>query len=123
MRVRSILPATKQTFVDDRDARELVILNLFVAIQACLDLATHWVADAGWAMPRRYADVFEALAEHSVIPRDLAARLGDAAGFRNLVAHQYAVLDPGLVYAIASSGVRDLDMFCEMLARRIESGA
>lgn len=34
-----------------------------------------------------------ALAEHGVIPRELATRLAAAAAFRNLVAHQYGVLD------------------------------
>jgi uncharacterized protein YutE (UPF0331/DUF86 family) len=121
-RVRAILPATADAFVGDRNAREIVILNLFVAIQGCLDLATHWLADAGWEMPGRYADVFAALAHHSVIPHDLATRLVEAAGFRNLVAHQYAVIDARRVYAIATSDLDDLDAFCAILARRVSDG-
>ena len=41
-----------------------------------------------------------------------------AAAFRNLVAHQYGALDWRRVYALASSELGDLDMFCATLAKR-----
>jgi uncharacterized protein YutE (UPF0331/DUF86 family) len=116
-RIRSVLPATVDAFVSDRTVREVVTLNLFVGIQACLDLATHWVADAGWEMPGTYADAFGALVEHGVIPRELGARLAVAAAFRNLIAHQYGVLDVRRVHALATSDLEDLDTFCAILAR------
>jgi uncharacterized protein YutE (UPF0331/DUF86 family) len=122
-RVRAFLPASVDAFVADRTSREVVTLNLFVAIQACLDLAAHWLADAGWEMPGTYADVFAALAEHAVIPGELAVRLAAAAAFRNLVAHQYGVLDWRRVYALAASDLGDLDAFCATLADRARSDA
>jgi len=117
-RVRTVLPGSADAFVTDRTAREVVTLNLFVAIQACLDLAAHWLADAGWNMPGNYADVFAALAKHGVIPHELGTRLASAAAFRNLVARQYGVLDWRRVYALAASDLGDLDAFCATLARR-----
>jgi uncharacterized protein YutE (UPF0331/DUF86 family) len=117
-RIRAVLPSTADAFNADRTVREVVTLNLFVAIQACLDLAAHWVADAGWEMPGTYADAFAALGEHGVIPRELATRLAGAAAFRNLVAHQYGVLEGRRVYALATADLGDLDVFCAMLARR-----
>jgi uncharacterized protein YutE (UPF0331/DUF86 family) len=117
-RVRSVLPATPAELAADRTAREVVVLNLFVAIQSCLDLAAHWLADAGWQMPGTYADVFAALAEHAVVSRDLAGRLAGAAAFRNLVAHQYGALDWHRVHALASTNLVDLDDFCATLATR-----
>jgi uncharacterized protein YutE (UPF0331/DUF86 family) len=117
-RVRAVLPEAVEAFIADRTAREVVTLNLFVAIQSCLDLAAHWLADAGWDMPGAYADVFTTLARHAVIPDALAARLAAAAAFRNLVAHQYGVLDWRRVYALATSELGDLDTFCGTLADR-----
>ena len=117
-RVRAVLPASGDVFIADRTAREIVTLNLFVAIQACLDLAAHWLADAGWDMPATYADVFGALAQHDVIPPELATHLPAAAAFRNLVAHQYGVLDWRRVYALAGSDLGDRDVFCATLAAR-----
>jgi uncharacterized protein YutE (UPF0331/DUF86 family) len=117
-RVRTFLPASMDAFAADRTAREVVTLNLFMAIQGCLDLAAHWLADAGWNVPGTYADVFAALAEHDVIPRELSMRLASAAAFRNLVAHQYGALDWRRVYALAASDLADLETFCSTLARR-----
>lgn len=111
-----MLPTSSEAFIADRTIREVVTLNVFVAIQDCLDLATHWLADAGWDVPETYADVFAALAEHSVIPGGLASRLAAGAAFRNLVAHQYGALDWHRVYALAASDLGDLDAFCATLA-------
>ena len=122
-RVRTVLPASVDAFLADRTAREVVTLNRFVAVQACLDLAAHWLADAGWAMPGTYADVFAALAQHAVIPGELATRLAAAAAFRNLVAHQYGALDWRCVYAFAASDLGDLDAFCATLADRARNRA
>jgi uncharacterized protein YutE (UPF0331/DUF86 family) len=117
-RVRQVLPASAEAFAADRTIREVVVLNLFVAIQDCLDLATHWLADSGWDTPSTYADVFNALAEHAVIPAELATRLAAAAAFRNLVAHQYGDLDWRRVYDLATSDLEDLETFCATLASR-----
>lgn len=116
-RVRAVLPPSVDAFLADRTAREVVTLNVFVAIQACLDLATHWLADAGSDVPATYGDVFAALAKHGVIPHELATRLAAAAAFRNLIAHQYDALDWRRVHALAVDDPAAVDAFCAVLAR------
>jgi uncharacterized protein YutE (UPF0331/DUF86 family) len=118
-RIRSVLPASVDAFAADRTAREVVTLNILVAVQGCLDLAAHWLADAGWDVPATYGEVFAALARHDVISSDLATRLAIAAAFRNLVAHQYGVLDWRRVYTLAASDLGDLEAFCAALAGRL----
>ena len=120
-RVRQMLPASAQAFADDRTAREVVTLNVFIALQEAIGLAAHWVADRGWAVPQSHGDVFTALGERDVINRDLARRLRAAAGLRNLIAHQYGVLNVDRVFAIASHELDDLLAFCQQLAQRAES--
>lgn len=118
-RVRSVLPADQAAFLADRTAREVVVLNLFVALQECVALAAHWLADEGRSVPRSYADLFRALGEGGTVPAELAERLAAAAGFRNLVAHQYGVLDWRRIYALASEHLDDLLQFCDVLAERV----
>jgi len=102
----------------DRTAREVVVLNLFVALQECLSLATHWLADDGRSVPESYRETFLDLSRHGVIEPELASRLAAASGLRNLVAHQYGAIDPGRIYEIASMEMEDLLSFCATLARR-----
>jgi uncharacterized protein YutE (UPF0331/DUF86 family) len=118
-RIREVLPPDRDAFAADRTTREVVLLNLFVAIQECLSLATHWLADDGLDVPPTYADVFRRLGERDVIARSLATRLAAASGFRNLVAHQYGALDWNRVYDIAADGLGDLLSFCDALATRV----
>jgi len=119
-RIRSVLPPSREAFEADRTAREIVVLNLFVGIQACLDLATHWLADEGWTVPQRYGEIFLGLADHGIVPRPLAIRLVAAAGLRNLVAHQYGALEWARIYATASSSaLDDLEEFCAALATKV----
>jgi uncharacterized protein YutE (UPF0331/DUF86 family) len=121
-RIRRVLPPEAGTFEADRTTREVVILNLFVALQETVSLATHWLADAGLDVPGSYREIFLALAERGKIPRDLAQRLAATAGFRNLVAHQYGVLDPARVHTMAAGELGDLLDFCEVVSRQGAGG-
>jgi len=120
-RIRGVLPREPDAFEADRTVREVVVLNLFVALQESVSLATHWLADAGLDVPGSYREIFIDLAERGKIPRPLAQRLAAAAGFRNLVAHQYGVLDPARVHAIASKELGDLLELCEIVSREAAS--
>ena len=114
-RIREVLPDSRAAFLADRTAREVVTLNLFVALQETIGLATHWIADEGLAVPETYGEVFPMLAGRGVIDAGLGDRLRSAAGLRNLLAHQYGVLDFERVYAIAHDELEDLLAFCRQL--------
>jgi uncharacterized protein YutE (UPF0331/DUF86 family) len=122
-RIRAVLPGHADAFAGDRTAREVVVLNLFVALQECVSLAAHWLADEGLVVPPTYGEVFRSLGERGVVPPDLATRLAAASGFRNLVAHRYGALDWRRVHAIASEDLDDLLGFCDLLARRAAGSA
>jgi uncharacterized protein YutE (UPF0331/DUF86 family) len=118
-RIREVLPETPAAFLADRTAREVVTFNLFLALQDTIALATHWLADEGVAVPDTYGDVFSTLAERGVIDAALGDRLRAAVGLRNLVAHQYGVLDFTRVHAVARAELDDLLTFCDELATRV----
>jgi uncharacterized protein YutE (UPF0331/DUF86 family) len=46
-----------------------------VAVEVCLDLAHHLIADRGWATPTSYRQAFDLLARHTVIEAELATKL------------------------------------------------
>lgn len=120
-RIRELLPATVDAFRADRTAREVVTLNLYVAVQETIALATHWIAAEGLEVPRTYGEMFLVLADHGVLDRELADRLRAAAGLRNLIAHQYGIVDAGRIFTIASTALDDLLSFCHLLASRATS--
>ena len=52
---------------------------LQIAIESCIDIATHVVASEGWTPPETSRGAFAALAAHGKLDLDLARRLGRAA--------------------------------------------
>jgi uncharacterized protein YutE (UPF0331/DUF86 family) len=116
-RIRQVLPADVEAFAGDRTAREVVVLNLFVALQHSLSVATHWLADARLDVPAGYREAFLALGDRGVLDRELAVRLAAASGLRNLIAHRYGVLDWQRIHVIAATQLDDLLQFCAEIER------
>lgn len=112
-RIRQVLPSDSAAFAQDRTAREVVVLNLFVALQNCLSVATRWLADARLDVPGAYREAFLALGSRGVVSPDIASRLAAASGLRNLIAHRYGVLDWKRIHDIATNGLDDLVRFCD----------
>jgi uncharacterized protein YutE (UPF0331/DUF86 family) len=119
-RIDDVLPDDAAAFVSDRTCREVVTLNLFLALQESIAIATHWIADAGWDVPASHGAAFTTLAERGVIDADLAERLRAAAGLRNLIAHQYGVLDFHRLFGVAQNDTDDLLAFCAQIAAATE---
>jgi uncharacterized protein YutE (UPF0331/DUF86 family) len=115
-RVRHHCPADAEALADDQDAFDLVAFNLMLAVQACVDVAGHLIADQGWAPAKDLREAFQRLQEHGVLSREAAGALGRASGLRNVVAHVYARADPDLVFRAATSGLADLERFSREVA-------
>jgi uncharacterized protein YutE (UPF0331/DUF86 family) len=88
-----ILVRPAAEFLSDVKSRDLATFYLFLAIQECIDLAAHWVSDAGWNVPEDAGATFDLLAEHGVVDQGLAVALRGAVGLRNRIAHGYASVD------------------------------
>lgn len=73
--------------------------NFVVAIECCVDVGQHLCAVQGWGPPATNADTFRILAEHAVLPADVAGRMVQASGFRNVLVHEYVEVRDDIVVA------------------------
>jgi uncharacterized protein YutE (UPF0331/DUF86 family) len=110
-RVRAHRPADASALAADPDALDLVSFNLMLAVQVCLDLASHLISDESWPPASTAAEAFRRLHEHGVISRETSEAVAKAAGLRNLVAHGYAGVDPEQIHHAAVNGLADLERF------------
>jgi uncharacterized protein YutE (UPF0331/DUF86 family) len=115
-RARSHAKSSATELAADRDALDLVSFNLMLAVQSCVDIASHVIADEGWPPAGTLADAFARLAEHGIISARTKLALTRAVGLRNVVAHGYAGIDPVSVHAAVTLGVADLDAFAVEIA-------
>jgi uncharacterized protein YutE (UPF0331/DUF86 family) len=84
---------------------------LQIAIEACIDSAYHVIADRGLLPPDSARQAFESLAAEGILAKDLAARLGRAAGLRNILVHDYTRVDRALLASIVHNDLGDLRGF------------
>jgi uncharacterized protein YutE (UPF0331/DUF86 family) len=116
-RIRTVTrddPAT----VADIDIEDIVVLNLQRAIQACIDLMTHILAEHNLGVPQSSAEGFAVLATTGIIRPALAAELRKMVGFRNLAVHEYDEIDSRLLIEILSHHLDDLRSFTSELLQR-----
>ncbi len=90
-----------EAFRGDEAKRDLCAFYLILAVEECIDLAEHLIADRSLGAPDSAGAEFELLAEHGVIDLDLARRMREAVGMRNLLVHEYAEADWSRVHAAA----------------------
>jgi uncharacterized protein YutE (UPF0331/DUF86 family) len=85
---------------------------LFVtSIEGCVDVAQHIASSEGLGAPDSNADALRLLGRDSkIVSSELADRMALAVGFRNVLVHQYAVVDDRIVLA-AVERLGDFDDF------------
>ncbi len=107
--------------VIETDLREerFVAHTLQMAAQAALDVASHIVSDERLGEPRTNRELFDLLERSGWLPVELAARMQAMAGFRNLVVHGYAKVDPRILRDIVLYRLDDLLGFVEGIRRRL----
>jgi len=110
------LDAPPDVFLANADSRDLATFHLFLAMQEVIDLAVHWVADAGWDAPDDAGGAFDVLAGRGVIPRDTATALRAMVGLRNRIAHGYATLDHERLHEEATDGLAAMRAFLVSIA-------
>ena len=71
----------------DPDLQDIVTLNLSRAVQLCVDLGAHLIADLDVLPPDTMGQTFDVLAHAEVSPEHLAQQLKKAVGFRNIAVH------------------------------------
>ena len=94
--------------------------SLQVAVEACLDMGRHIIAEKGLRFPEDNKDVFQSMAEEGLVPTALLPRLLKMAQFRNLIVHNYARIDDFQVYAILKRYLPDFDEYATVVARCLE---
>lgn len=106
----------------DRDKLKSVKYGFVVAIEICIDVGQHIIADEGYRAPMNYGEVFTILAEHGHLPTESVPTLIAMAGFRNLLVHGYADIDDRRVIATLHQHLDDFDRFRSAVARAAVRG-
>jgi uncharacterized protein YutE (UPF0331/DUF86 family) len=119
-RVAAKQPASVKALAADEDMQDILTRNLELAIQSCIDIAFH-LCGANGKVPTTAADAFAELAKLELIERGLAQKLQRAAGFRNVLVHEYTEVDWKIVMRVIRTDTRDLTAFGKAVLKMLEN--
>ncbi len=95
----------------DWKVQRIVERTLQMMIELCADIAGHMIADRRLRTPETYADSFRVLGETGILAPAQTAVMEKMAKFRNIVVHQYDVVDAEIVILILREHLSDFDRF------------
>lgn len=84
------------------------IFELLVGIAS--DILFHVLAERGLT-PGSYREAFQLAAEQGLLPVELAGRLQQAAGMRNILVHMYERIDYAILHQSIGPALRDFARF------------
>lgn len=100
-----------ETFLKDLDRQDIVSFNLQLAIQNCIDIAAHIVSEEGMGVPGSINEMFYLLEQNRYLSDELTEKMVKAAGFRNLLVHEYGKIDLKQVFEIVHRQIGDLNEY------------
>ncbi|MEA2036416.1 MAG: HepT-like ribonuclease domain-containing protein [Nanoarchaeota archaeon] len=92
------------------------------AIESCIGMAAHIVAERGWKRSENTRSLFEILEKHEIISKELSKKMSGAVGFRNIVVHKYTDIDYNLAYSDLDEKMSDIKSFAKVVKSFISSG-
>jgi len=107
--------AVAENIDTDVKERRFVEHTLQLAIQACLDAASHVVSDDRLGEPNTNQELFRLLAQAGRLSQDLARSLSAAAGFRNVLVHGYAEVDSRVTRDVLDHHLDELLEFARVM--------
>jgi uncharacterized protein YutE (UPF0331/DUF86 family) len=80
---------TFDAYQANREERDVVEREFETTIEACIDIGRMVLKANGDELPSTNAGIFRELGTRGILDSDTAPRMAQAAGFRNILSHQY----------------------------------
>lgn len=95
----------------DWKTQRIVERTLQIAIEVCVDVAEHVIADRRLRVPATYAETFEILGDVGLLDAALRDAMMRMAGFRNVIVHEYTRVDSAIVVDVLQNRLGDFARF------------
>ena len=101
----------RKRFLAEDFIRRAIERYLQLAIEATLDISDQIINEENLRKPAEYKDNILILGEQGILPKKFAVRFSLAAGFRNILVHDYVRLDKEKVYEHFKKDATDIEKF------------
>jgi len=104
--------------LDNINTQDIVVLNLQMAVEAAIDLATHIIASEGLGLASTIRDHFRLLKAAGIIDETLLKKMEAMVGFRNIAIHDYQSINIDILKSILSKHLKDLEELYSVILSR-----
>ncbi len=115
--LRDFAAISEAGFLENRERQYAVLHALQLAIEGCLDIATHICAADDLGAPSSYAEAIDLLQGAAILDAGLANDVRRMVRFRNRIVHLYAEMDLKTVYGLLRDRLGDFDRFLAAVER------
>ena len=118
-KISAYRPLSYEEFLEHPVARDVVEYNLFIAINAMIDIVSHIVSDEGLGEVDALADGFRILGKQNYWQADQTEIYVKMVAFRNMISHQYADVSGRVVYGVLQTRLDDIGAFKQKILDRL----
>lgn len=118
-RIKTVPCENAASLQKNPDHQDIILFNLQLAIQNCIDIAAHIISDENMGVAGSTNELFYLLEENDYLTRDITEKMVKAVGFRNLIVHEYVNLELKRVFDILNNDISDLDLFLKKILTKI----
>ncbi|HDH06443.1 MAG TPA: DUF86 domain-containing protein [Nitrospirae bacterium] len=103
---------------DDKTREWALRYGLLETIQTVIDISCHLVSKYNLGNPASYSECIELLEKHSYIDKELTIKLIGMVGLRNLLIHEYVIIEVDKLYALLND-LGDFNMFAQKINKLV----
>jgi uncharacterized protein YutE (UPF0331/DUF86 family)/predicted nucleotidyltransferase len=106
-----VLSIPREQVIASRLHRSSMERYVHIAIETMLDICRHIVSAKKMGIPETYKDIIRLLKDNGILPPELAARMEEYVGLKNILIHRYMVIDHERLYEEAKMLVKVAEDF------------
>jgi uncharacterized protein YutE (UPF0331/DUF86 family) len=106
-----------EEYLNDIELQHIVERALQNAIQACIDIGARIISKMSFRKAESYHDIFDVLSQRGIIPSDLKDKMHEMVGLRNVLVHEYRIIDHREIYRHLQGSLGILERFASYIVR------
>ena len=119
--LKGIIPSNFEEYKSSIEKKAACERYVEKIVEAVTDLAFLIIKNRKLKIPEDDIDAFNILLENKIIDENLASKLKNAKGMRNVISHQYGKIDDKIVFeAITEDIDKDVEKFVEQIEKTIK---
>ena len=114
----SVFPSSFEDYKQDWKIRDICERHFEKIIEGVVDLSFLIIQDKNLKIPEDDKNSFDILEQKGIISEQLARKLKNAKGMRNIIAHEYGKINDELVFeALIDHLEKDINEFIELIKK------